>query len=56
MNQRERIAQLEIALRKVWGYALFMDSLVDDPKMKEAFVKVDGICKRTGLMADKEAH
>lgn len=47
----ERIAELELCLRQVWGVMILADLVIDDRKVKAAFVKVDALCRKTGLMA-----
>ena len=44
-----RIVQLERTLRKCWGAMLLADSVVNDPKVKAAFLKVDSECREIGL-------
>jgi hypothetical protein len=46
---KPRTADLESALRHVWGVMLLADSVIDDPKVKAAFLKVDQLCRATGM-------
>lgn len=45
-----REEELEKCLCKCWGAMLLADLIVDDPKVKAAFRKVDSMCRKTGLL------
>ena len=50
MSEPSRIAELESALRICWGALLLADHVVDDPKVRAAFMKAKQQCEKTGLL------
>lgn len=50
MTKDEHIAELESCIREIWGAMLLADSVVTDPKVKAAFLRVHHRCEATGLM------
>lgn len=45
MNTTERMEKLEETARACWGALLLADSLVDDPKVKAAFLEAHQKCQ-----------
>jgi hypothetical protein len=50
-EEQAYVALLERVVQEQWGVLLLADLVVDDPKVKAAFHRVDKLCKKTGLHA-----